>query len=462
MKFENPETEWVLLGALVDSASMHGDRRELLNIVGLTPDDFSQADARAYFGAIQTLAERERPVEPATVWSVARGMGGVPENGHEKLSILQFSNACLTKASLSTHAQELRRHSKLRQLERFHREQLAALSKATDPTECASRLDTFAKRFAGTEQDFGTGADDLMQLSEEWDAAATGQRKAYLPTGIRALDDVIMGWEENLNLVGGQPGMFKSGAIAAAIHNQLVDGHRLAVFGLEDGTKWIAKRLLSRKLGMPIKQVGKAILDKTQQHAVQTAMGELAHPLRNLLTFSRGGLATGQLVQLCKRAIAVHKVRGIYIDHALEVQHEGLSKGDELRTRIQNTFAQLRDLAFTTHTPLIVVVHFNRSQAVADGPPTMQQFAECAGIERMARLAIGLWERQADGADKVRCSVIKQTEGEKNVHLLLRREPEHALIANDGGVRFNPDAERGARRSAPWDDPRSRAAGGGQ
>jgi hypothetical protein len=194
-------------------------------------------------------------------------------------------------------------------------------------------------------------------------------------------------------------------------------------------------------------------------------MGELANPLRNLLTYKRGGLGTGRLVQLCKKAIAVHRVRAIFIDHGLEVQHEGLNKGDELRTRVQNTFAQLRDLAFTTHTPIVVVVHFNREQGRSDGPPTMHHFAECAGIERMARLALGLWERDEDGFDEVRCTVIKQTEGARNVHLLLRREPAHALIANRGGRQIDLKALQNAKRGGGWRDypprdPRTEAANG--
>jgi replicative DNA helicase len=452
MKHANLDTEWVVIGALLDCEGppLKSTADALISASALNVEDFSSATTRGLFEVIRTLAERQRSVDADTVWSVGRGMAWMPKEGRAKLSEIQGANSC-DRNALLTHAQELRRLTKLRQLEAFHEEQLKAVQSAmADPTVLATNLDQFTRRFSGAEEDFGTGEQDLFELMEEWDAAATGVRKPYLPTGIEALDHEIMGWEENLNLIGGPPSILKSGLAAAAIYNALLDGHRICLFGLEDGTKWIAKRLVSRRIGLPLKHVGKVRLRNHEQASLQEAMGELANPLRNLLTYKRGGLGTGRLVQLCKKAIAVHKVRAIFIDHGLEVQHEGLSKGDELRTRVQNTFAQLRNLAFTTHTPVVVVVHFNREQAKLDGPPTMHNFAECAGIERMARLALGLWEREEDGPDKVRCTVIKQTEGARNVHLFLRREPEHALIANQGGGWLDLKAEREAKRMPSW------------
>jgi replicative DNA helicase len=450
LKFANHETEWLVLGALLDSdgPALKSNARALLSELGLVADDFTHPAASVWFGAIKQLVERDRPVDPGTVWAISRGLGKVPDDGFNRLKGLQTGNTA-TKPALAAYAQELRRLAKLRQLERFYANQAKALQEpGAQPSKLAGALDAFSREFAGSEEDFSTGADDLLELAEEWEAARMGVRKPFLPTGNDVLDENILGWEENLNVVGGPPSAGKSALLTTAIYSALRDGHRICIFGLEDGTKWIAKRLVSRALGMPIKSVGKVGLNDYQQEQTQDAMGRLAEPLRNLLAYKRGGIGTEQLVQLCKKAIAVHKVRAIFIDHGLEVRHEGQNKGDELRTRIQNTFAQLRDLAFTTHTPIVVVVHFNRSQGSSDGPPTMNQFAECAGIERMARLAIGLWEREKDGQDFVRCTVIKQTEGRKNIHLLLKRETEHALISPQGGYELNLREEREQDRAA--------------
>jgi replicative DNA helicase len=460
MKHSNPETEWVVLGALLDCEGplLKSTADAMLNASGLSRDDFTVPAMRTWFEVVRTLADRQRTVDAETVWSVSSGMSGVPKDGRAKLGELQGANAC-NRNAFHTHAQELRRLTKLRQLEAFHQEQLRALQDKADPAVLAGALDTFSRQFSGAEEDFGTGDQDLLELAEEWEAATRGYRKPYLPTGIDVLDDAIMGWEENLNLIGGPPSILKSGLAAAAIYNALLADHRICLFGLEDGTKWIAKRLISRRMGLAVKHVGKAVLGNRELVALQEAMGELANPLRNLVTYKRGGLGTGRLVQLCKKAIAVHKVRAIFIDHGLEVQHEGLNKGDELRTRVQNTFAQLRDLAFTTHTPIVVVVHFNREQGRTEGPPTMHQFAECAGIERMARLALGLWERETDGPDRVRCTIIKQTDGQRNIHLRLRREVPHALIANRGGELIDLRKEREAERPPSWKDHARRVEG---
>jgi replicative DNA helicase len=459
VKAENHDMEWLVLGALLDSdgPALRSSAKQVLSETGLTVEDFSQPAAVVWFGCIKQLVDRDRPVDPATVWGISRGMSKVPEDGLARLNGLQSANTC-DKAKLGAYAQELRRLAKLRQLERFYASQLKSVHEVgAQPSRLAAELEGFCRDFAGSEEEFSSGTSDMVEIAEDWAAARLGERKPFVPTGIEILDEYILGWEENLNVVGGPPSAGKSALITAAIWNALQDGHRVCVFGLEDGTKWIAKRLLSRRIGMPIKNVCKVGLNDYQQSVVQEEMGKLSERLGDLLTYKRGGIGTEQLVQLCKKAVSKYGVRTIFIDHGLEVRHEGVNKSDELRTRIQNTFAQLRDLAFTTHTPIVVVVHFNRTQGHSDGPPTMNQFAECAGIERMARLAIGLWEKDGDPPDIVRCTVLKQTEGEKGVHLALRREVQHALIANAGGYRLNLREEREAEaatrkasRGASW------------
>jgi replicative DNA helicase len=452
LRHVNAETEAAVVGALLDADGpvLKVGAARLLAETGLTQDDFATPEAGAYFGGIRALVERERTVDPATVWAIVRGRQGVPSNGHDRLGELQGGSQC-NRASLLTLAAELRRLSKLRQLAAFAQDLAAKLDTPTaDPALLGGVIDDFARTYSGAAEVETTGSDDVMAVIEEWDAASRDERKPYLPTGIALLDEKIMGWEENLNVVGGQPSIGKSSLVAPAAYNAIAAGHRIGFFGLEDGTKWIVKRLMARRLGMPVKLVGKARLHEHQAAELQVYAGDLHHELENLKTWTRGGITTSQLMAVCKRWISVHKVRAIFIDHGLEIQHEADQRGDDLRLRIARTLRLLRDLAFTTHTPIILVLHTNRESAKLGGPPRMQDFVEAAAVEQKARLAIALWEKDGDPANEVRVTIMKQTEGERNIHLALHRDKTAALISNTGGRVLDLRAEAEAKQEGGW------------
>jgi replicative DNA helicase len=441
MKHSNPETEAVILGALLDAEGMlRTTAAKLLADTGLVAEDFTDAFLRAAFGAGRALADRERPVDAQTVWTLLKGNADVTEASHKQLHELQGSNAC-NRAALSVHVLELKRLTRLRALEAFHREALKKLeAKAADPAHLAADLDTFARGFSGAEEDFYTGEADIDAIGEEWDAFYQGKRHGHLPTGVELLDGHVGGWPENLSVVAGASSGGKTALVATTILNAMESGHRIAVFGLEDGTKAMQRRYLALRAGLQLKQVGKSRLNEFQQANVNEAMPKLWHLAKNhLLSYQpKEGerIPSSKLLQLCKRAIIHHRVRAIFIDHGLEIEHESKHKGEEMRLRMDRTFAALRTLAFTNHVPIVVVLHLNRAGAKSEGPPRQEDLAECAGVERMSRLILGVWNLDGDQPGDMRVSIMKQTEGARRVNLMLNRELEQGLVQSTGGFEF--------------------------
>jgi hypothetical protein len=147
-----------------------------------------------------------------------------------------------------------------------------------------------------------------------------------------------------------------------------------------------------------------------------------------------GGIRLGaeELLAKCRSMIHRFGVRALFVDHGLEIEYG--ERADDKRHRIDRTFSQLRTLAWETHTPIVVVVHFNREGSLNDGePPRQEHFAECASIERLSRLSLGLWTSPHDADDEFRCTVMKQTEGRRSVHLVLKRHVTAAMVREDGG-----------------------------
>lgn len=462
MTHANLETEAVVLGALLDAegAILRSTVSKLLAETGLNAEDFTDGFLRAALGSGATLAGRDRPVDPATVWTLLKGTTAVPANGYARLTELQGGNAC-NRAALSVHALELKRLSKLRALEAFHRAALRGLAeRGADPAKLAADVDAFAKGFSGAEEDFYTGEKDYEAINEEWDAALKGERLGFLPTGVKKLDEYVDGWPENLSIVAGASSGGKTALVATSILNAMDAGHRVAVFGLEDGTKAMQRRFLALRTGMRLKAIGKVRLNDWQQERVNEELPKLWELARHhLLSYQpKDGerIPSSRLIQLTKRAIVHHRVRAVFIDHGLEIEHEAKHKGEEMRHRVGRTFAALRSLAFIHHTPVVVVLHLNRNGAKSDGPPRQEDLAEAADCERVARLILGVWNLEGDDKGDIRCTIMKQTEGERKVHLLLQRELEQGLVKSGPGVEFpwpppKPPRQSGEKGATPWE-----------
>jgi replicative DNA helicase len=446
VKHENPETEAAVIGAL-----LAGDATQLIAAGELRAEDFARPFHRACFNAITALAERRRPVSPATVWALVSEAGS-PKHGAAELEMSALADR--SEAEFLSLAAGLRRHRHERQMREFLLEQLEQLEAGAEPVATAGVMETFARGLMTQEQGFTFGDADVTRLAEEWEQAESGHRKPHLPTGIRALDDVVMGWEENLNVIGGASSAGKSSLIATSVLSALEAGHRLGFFGLEDGTGWLARRFVSMRTGVPLKQVGRVQRSDAVHAKVSDAFGYYAKLLQGLITVKPVGgtrIHADALLAKCRTLIHRHGVRAVFIDHGLEIDYAGErgERADDRRHRIDRTFSQLRTLALETHTPIIVVVHFNREGSLNDGePPRQEHFAECAGIERMSRLSLGLWSTPHDGDDEIRCTVMKQTEGRRWVHLVLKRHIEAAMLAASDGREVNLRDEKRQREQA--------------
>lgn len=445
-KHAAPKIEAWCIGALLDADGpvLRSSAAQLVAASGLTAEDFTRPDFRAYFGAIVALGERGRPAEPSTVTATTRGMPGVPPEPYQGLEALRGANTA-SREAFASHAEELRRLSHLRRLEAFHRAQLAALEKPrANPAELATAVETFAHTFGGDTQGDETGDRDMFELLEDWDAFAKGIRAPTVPTGIQALDAVLRGWACNLNVIGGLPSVGKSALAGECIWNALRSGMRVGVFGLEDATKWISKRLLSREMGMKVGEIAATRLHDFQQERLQQAAGEIAQYTRNMLVYRRAGITPEALLARCRHWVLNKGVQLIFVDHGGEVQHSAGAARDRYDLAVANTYRALRDLAVNHRVPVVVLCHFNRETSDR-GKPTPQSFAETAYIERMARVALGLWERDGE-ANRLLVTLLKVTEGERGQTVWLPRDRNHALVSSQGGGLVDLEGEAQEQR----------------
>jgi replicative DNA helicase len=450
----NAHVEAWVLGALLDAEGpvLRSRTRELLDATGLVAADFTTSRHATAFGAIRQLVDSGRQADAQTVWAVCRGLPGFDDPAQGQLAQLQASNEC-NREALLTHAVELRRLRLLRELAAFLAAQGAHLDKPrADPVALGAALEAFAATFAATTQEDQTGEPDAIEVLERWDAVNRGDREAYLRTGIRVLDEALGGFVPNLNVIGGAPSVGKSALIGEVIMACLERGLRVGLFGLEDATVWLTKRHLSRAMGIPVSAVCAVPLNRAQQENLQEQAGVITQWTQHLLVYRRAGIDPATLIARCKHWVLNRGVQAVFIDHGGEVQHD-ISDRKRYDLAVAATYRQLRDLAVNQRVPIVVLAHFNQDTERQGGVPTMTSFAESAYIARMARVALGLWEKPGDS--RLRCTVIKRTEGERGITVGLERDVEHALVKRDGGGVIDLGREQELDRQAA----RARAKG---
>lgn len=433
---------WVL-GALLDARGplLRSSPRELLAALGLSQDDFALGRHQVAFRALAALVERDRPSDARACWALCSRLEEYRAEGPDWLVALEVGNA-VNRPALLAHGEELRRLAMLRRVEEFCRSTQAALAEPkASAAELAQRLSGMADSLARAAEGAETGDADVMELLEDWDAVAKGERQAYLETGVEVLDEAMGGFVANLNVIGGLPSVGKSALVGEIIMACLERGQRVGLFGLEDATKWLAKRHIARRSGISLGLVGTGRLHEYQQKAVQGAAEGLYGVLRNLLVYRRAGIAAADLVHRCRDWVLNRGCQAIFVDHGGEVQHDAKGRKDRFDLAVADTYRALRDLAVNTKTPIVVLTHFNRTtETERSGVPTMHSFAETEYIARMARVALGLWEKPGDA--RLRVTVLKRTEGERGITVGLERDAQAALIQRRGGEVIDLAAER--------------------
>lgn len=261
---------------------------------------------------------------------------------------------------------------------------------------------------------------DLLNRLEE---VQQGKRVPVLPTGIDALDFVISGFQPTLTIIGALPAVGKSALVATAIHNVASRGQKIGLLSLEDKADWLTTRLTSELANIPVPVLAFKPLTEGQMNRVGAAMQSLYLTLKNVVIDDRHGLTTAEVVASARRMVAMG-CKAVVVDHLGEVRLERSERHD---LDIADALSQLRGIAKTYGVPVVVLCHLRRREGL-DGKsePRLTDFAFSSAVERMARVALGLWRDQ----DQLAVTVLKQTNGPANITVCLDMNKASGTVRN--------------------------------
>lgn len=432
-----------LLGALLDGVN---DAQALVDVGGLRPEDFTDARTRGCWQLGERMALAHKPLSAVTLFAEGQKRKLLPDAALGWLEKLEASNT-LDKAKFAEVAANVRTQARRSALSQLLKEQAAELDRGGDLQTSADTIEAACRDVGGFGQTHELGSVDVMELGIEWEQRLADGKSLLVPSGIRSVDELIGGWAPNLNIVAGLPSVGKSAFVGTSIEQQLRAGVKVGLFGLEDGTRWLSKRLIARDVGIPVRDVGWAKLDAQRQERYVDVAQRCATLLERLITYRRDTIGTDELCRRISHWVTALGVECIYIDHGGEVEHRREASSDDYRLAVGDTYRRLRNLAVRYQVPIVVLAHTTRASDRSsfhggeDAPPKVSEIAESAYIERRARVVLGLWTKHGED-EAMRVTVLKQTEGKRGETVRLDRLTTSALLDPLSGSAINLHSER--------------------
>jgi replicative DNA helicase len=248
---------------------------------------------------------------------------------------------------------------------------------------------------------FRTAEEFLLRELEKIDATQAGTTEAqYVLTGIKLWDELLGGVPRGfLTIIAAQPGVGKS-SMLATMARSLAEGdederlpEEVAVFSLEDEGGWMPRRYLAEEAELSIRQLVKRGLEKDMLGKVHNAGARIAHVLRRIHIHDVRRMNVHRVAAAARQIIAQRGVRVIIVDHLLEMlDFTDQRSRDE---RIGEILSVLRDLAVECGVAVVLAAHLkDPDDSRVDARyirPKLQDFAGGRFVDRMARVAVGLW-----------------------------------------------------------------------
>ncbi len=415
---EKQSIEVFTLKSIVGAASVSVESAAaVLDETGIQADDFAEPGARALFLALLAAIRDGRQPDAISLLAVTKG------KAPRELVVDVVTNA---QHGSARQRIELVREAGSRR--RADAALTALLSGIRNPgvslsaslAEAQRVLTAFSEPTGGAKSQEG----DLLEFLDVLEQVQFGQREPVLKTGIDALDFMIGGLQRTLTIIGALPGVGKSALLASIIRNLSARKVKVGLLSLEDSRRWVTSRLLAEASNVPLFVLGKRPLTKEQKQRIDEAGSGVYDSLRHLVTDDTSGMTTAQVVASARRMVAMG-CKVILVDHLGEIRLERTDRHD---LDIADALQQLRAIAKVYSVPVVVACHLKRRDGLTpEVAPRLSDFAFSAAVERMARVALGLY--RADKGGLMGVSLLKQTEGPSGYEFNLNLSKPHGTVA---------------------------------
>lgn len=425
-----PQAERAVLGCVLAGTAPMADA------MPLTPDEFALAPCSHTWAAMVRVNQRGQPVNDVTVCDELKAMGKLVAVGGPAW-IQELVDRLAELPHLPSFAASVRNAAMARRVHTAFvsgaQDVLAGKSPAEVALAVSARL---AQLGAAVQERRRTFADAMERTLDALHAIRSGTYQHYIPTGIDVWDDVLSGMERGkLEILCAYPSVGK-GAVAGRIClNNAMCKRVGSLFSLEDPEIWLPKRYLADASGVPVRRLMQADrlpehYENNIEHAVMQSMEWGQH----LLIDDRSGLTAEQIAVAAHQDVTQHGAQYIVVDNASEIDVN--SSDDRHDVRTAHAVRVLRNVAKTLNVPVLLLMHLKKSGNSTKEPrflrPNTELLKNSGAFAEAARKIVALWLDE-DDKHSIVGTVLKQTEGEKDIDFLMPFNASAGLVESVGG-----------------------------
>lgn len=246
--------------------------------------------------------------------------------------------------------------------------------------------------------------------------------QAYVPTGLKPLDDIIIGIVAGeATLIAGPPGHGKTALAMQILTDAARRGTKAAILSMEMGRRALAQRLISGISGVPTEMLRKRTWGNRQQQAAQAAAKEL----RSLPLFVHA--SGGVTPQSANAFIKEWKGQGVEIV-AVDYLQQMYSENESRQVQVGEAARYLKAAAADVDMPLIVLSSLNRASSARESSvPRLSDLRDSGELEFVFDTIIMFSYPEDDRDSDMRVAdlhVMKQRSGPTGVASVVFNRPK--------------------------------------
>lgn len=361
----------------------------------LTPDSFYLASNAKIFSCIQSLAEKDVPIDLTTVTAALKNSNLLSEvGGVEYLS--EILNIVPTAANIDSYIKIVEDDAIRRKLIEtatnicsMGYESDRSVSETLDQAE--QKILTVVKNrrtseFKSIQNVLFKAQEDLERLAE------TKNDITGIPTGWLDIDRATTGLHENeLIIIAARPAMGKTAfALNLATSVAINTGKTVAVFNLEMSAEQLATRMLSSLGQVELNKLRTGNLLNDDWKRVNEAISQLSGA--KMYIDDTPGINIGEIRSKCRRLASSDDGLGLVIIDYLQLISGVGNYGGNRQQEVSDISRALKVMAMELQIPVVALSQLSRSvETREDKRPIMSDLRESGSIEQDADIVSFLY-----------------------------------------------------------------------
>ncbi len=361
----------------------------------LTPDSFYLASNAKIFSCIQSLAEKDVPIDLTTVTAALKNSNLLSEvGGVEYLS--EILNIVPTAANIDSYIKIVEDDAIRRKLIEtatnicsMGYESDCSVSETLDQAE--QKILTVVKNrrtseFKSIQNVLFKAQEDLERLAE------TKNDITGIPTGWIDIDRATTGLHENeLIIIAARPAMGKTAfALNLATSVAINTGKTVAVFNLEMSAEQLATRMLSSLGQVELNKLRTGNLLNDDWKRVNEAISQLSGA--KMYIDDTPGINIGEIRSKCRRLASSDDGLGLVIIDYLQLISGVGNYGGNRQQEVSDISRALKVMAMELQIPVVALSQLSRSvETREDKRPIMSDLRESGSIEQDADIVSFLY-----------------------------------------------------------------------